>query len=138
MAAQPSAIAVRNMRVTLRDVKLFAYHGVYAYEKEQGTLFSLDLEIALDASRAVAEDTIAATIDYSELYKCAIEFSTTNRFDLLETWAARLADYLLTTCMCAYCKITIRKPGTAVDRNVGTIEVSYEAITTSGKDESEV
>lgn len=53
--------------VSVRGLRIYAYHGVLAQERKVGNLFSVDLELTYDASRAMERDDLEGSISYAEM-----------------------------------------------------------------------
>ena len=53
-------------RIAIKDLRIYAYHGVRDFEKERGQLFILDVDIFADLSEACRTDNLEATINYSQ------------------------------------------------------------------------
>lgn len=56
-------------KILLEGMEFFAYHGVYEEERENGQLFSIDLEILADYSKACHSDKLEDSIDYVQVYE---------------------------------------------------------------------
>ena len=64
-------------------LRVFARHGVYDFEKENGQYFLFWCEA--DANVAVQEDDISHSVDYTKLISFIEGFIGSTRFELLET-----------------------------------------------------
>jgi dihydroneopterin aldolase len=62
-----SNVTVRQSTITLRDLRLRAYHGVLPQERVVGGDYSVTLCVSCDVSRAVVTDRVEDTLDYSVL-----------------------------------------------------------------------
>jgi dihydroneopterin aldolase len=81
--------------MTLKAMRFFGYHGVYAEENKLGQKFEVELELKLDLSRAAAEDDLDATINYAELHAVTKEIVEGPPFKLIEALAGAIATRLL-------------------------------------------
>ncbi len=80
-------------RITVRNVRFDAAHGVYPEEHQKPQPFFVDVEVDADLAPAGRGDTLAASVDYSELVRVAVERVGIGRHaDLIETIAERIAD----------------------------------------------
>ncbi len=112
-------------KIILKGVEFYGYHGVLESEKELGQMFSVDCELSLDTS--LAGDEILKTIHYGEVALDIVRFSTTNRFDLLETLANRLASHLLIRYPLAdKIKITVHKPHAPIPTKFEDVSLTVE------------
>jgi dihydroneopterin aldolase len=95
--------------IEIRNIKVFAHHGVTAEEKEQGQEFLLDVEMELDEDAALVDD-ISATVDYAEVAGAVAQMATSGRYDLIETLAGEIVDHLLTIHGVKEASVTVKKP----------------------------
>lgn len=54
--------------IELNDLEFYAYHGVYAEEREKGNTFIVNLAVTGEFARAIDDDNLEGTIDYEELF----------------------------------------------------------------------
>lgn len=55
------------MTIFIRDLKLFAHHGVLPQERAVGAYFILNIGIEADVRAAVQSDDVADTISYADV-----------------------------------------------------------------------
>ena len=55
--------------IELRDVHLFAHHGVMAQEQEIGAWFTIDIELEISDSSCSENDLIEGTVSYADVYE---------------------------------------------------------------------
>lgn len=80
-------------RITVRNVRFDAAHGVYPEEHLKPQPFFVDVEVDADLAPAGRGDALAASVDYSELVRIAVErVGTGGHADLIESLAERIAD----------------------------------------------
>ncbi|MCL2024081.1 MAG: 2-amino-4-hydroxy-6-hydroxymethyldihydropteridine diphosphokinase [Oscillospiraceae bacterium] len=79
----------------IKNLRLFAYHGVNEEEKRDGQFFLLNISGKLDASAACHSDKLDDTVSYARMLKTARRLFTGNRWDLLEKAAQVIVDTLL-------------------------------------------
>ncbi|MEP7383667.1 MAG: dihydroneopterin aldolase [Gemmatimonadota bacterium] len=82
-------------RILVRNLSVFAHHGVHDAEAELGQRFHLWLEARVDTREAGRSDRYADTVSYVEMSAIAVEIATTRRFNLLEALAEAVAEALL-------------------------------------------
>lgn len=101
-------------KIVIKRLEIFAKHGVYDFEKENGQLFYIDAVIYFDTS--LLSDNIENTIDYGSVCRDIANFLTENRFDLIE-YAANLLCKLLLNKYEKICSIelTVNKPDAPID-----------------------
>ncbi len=85
---------VQASKVLLKDIRLFAYHGVLPQERVVGAYFILNIAIDTDFSRAMETDELEGTISYAEAYDVVkAEMAVPSK--LLEHVAGRICKALL-------------------------------------------
>ncbi len=82
-------------QIRIKNLKIFAYHGVYEQEKEQGQNFVVNAVLHTDTERAGESDRIADAVDYGAVCLFIDEYLRENRFDLLEAVTRNAARELL-------------------------------------------
>lgn len=111
------------MYIRLKNIALYAHHGVHDFEKEHGARFEIDVEVLVDDSSG-ANDKLGDTLDYTLLYKTVVEVSTEQKFNLLEAWANDLADRIINQFeMANEVTLAIRKPGVPIGGPINSVEV---------------
>mgnify|MGYP005852639205 CR=1 FL=1 len=95
------------MRITVKGLSVFAHHGVLPVEKARGQRFSIDIELEIDPP---AGDDLAHTVDYAAVAQKAADIAVGERFELIETLAARIAEELIRKEGVAAAEVTVRKP----------------------------
>jgi dihydropteroate synthase len=100
----------RPDRIALRGVRAHAHHGVYAFERERGQIFTVDAVLELDTAPAAAGDDLALTVNYADLAQRLHGVLTGEPVDLLETLCQRLADVCLADPLVEAVEITVHKP----------------------------
>ena len=58
---------MNNTFITIKDLRVYARHGVGAQEFLVGNEFSVDLRLAYDASAAMLSDDVADALNYAEV-----------------------------------------------------------------------
>jgi len=82
-------LKIENSTIRLKDVRIFAFHGVLPQERTVGAYFILNLSVQTDFSRAMATDELDGTISYADLFDLVKgEMATPSR--LLEHVAGRI------------------------------------------------
>lgn len=83
-------------KIVIKDLKLFAYHGVNTEEKENGQNFVFDITAEVDFGKARLSDDLNDTVSYAKMIKTVKRVFTEEKNDLLERAAERVAVSLLT------------------------------------------
>ncbi|MBR2649134.1 MAG: dihydroneopterin aldolase [Sediminibacterium sp.] len=80
------------MKIILKDLRFFGYHGLYDTEKKTGTYFTVNLSALYSTDKPILQ--IEETVNYADLFelvKAEMEIAT----PLLETLAQRIATNIL-------------------------------------------
>ncbi len=59
--------------IELRDVHLYAHHGVIPQEQEIGAWFTIDIEIEINDYSCSENDLIEGTVSYADVYNILCE-----------------------------------------------------------------
>lgn len=110
--------------IIIRDLKVFAHHGVTPEERAAGQDFLIDVDIEVDAKEAAERDDLSLTVDYAKAVESAERIATGESFDLIETLASRIADHFLSLDGVARVAVTVKKPHAPLPAPVGWVGVS--------------
>jgi dihydroneopterin aldolase len=113
------------MKLELRGLEVFGYHGVEEDEQRHGQLFLFDVE--LEVGDRGADDRLERAIDYTRVAAAIREVSTGRRFDLLEALATATADMIFERFAPDRVRLRVRKPqvkpaGMTVEYSAVTVE----------------
>ena len=97
--------------ISIKDLEVFANHGVFEEEVNLGQKFLICADLYFDISKSGRSDDLNYSVDYSEVCASITKWMKKNRCRLIETVACRLANKLL----CDYdvvreVEVTIKKP----------------------------
>ena len=81
-------------KILIRNLKIFAYHGVHAEEKENGQTFVFDMDIYADLSEPCISDSVDDTVNYSRVVAETERIFVSQKDDLIERAVQRVADGL--------------------------------------------
>jgi dihydroneopterin aldolase len=110
-------------KVKITSMNVFAYHGCTEEEKERGQTFLIDIELEHDFGDAVKNDDLELTIDYDRLISEVHEIASKERYDLIETLAARIGDHLMANTAASRALVRVRKPDAPLAHAVGEVSV---------------
>ena len=82
-----------SSKIILKDIRIFAHHGVLPQERAEGAYFTLNLRIQTDFSRALATDDLAGTISYADAFE-VVKAEMAVPSQLLEHVAGRIRQAL--------------------------------------------
>ncbi len=84
--------AMREFEIQLRNVMLYASHGVMPEEGVTGNQYRVNVRLRIDAANFdVKEDNIDSTVSYAEVFEI-LQMVMSRRCALLETVAVRFAE----------------------------------------------
>jgi dihydroneopterin aldolase len=110
--------------IHLSGIEVFAFHGVLPEETAQGQTFLIDVEVGLDLSRAGASDDLADTVDYGSLVQRVHDLVATDRWNLIERVAARVAESILEDPRADSVVITVHKPAAPIGVGFSDVAVT--------------
>ena len=103
-------------KITIKNLKLFAYHGVNPEEKENGQNFFIDLDYYVNITKACYSDDLNDTVSYAKVTKTVRRAFTSQSFDLIERAAQAVADAVLDEFKdITRVDITVKKPEAPVN-----------------------
>lgn len=76
----------------IKQLEIFAYHGLFPSEKELGQKFVVDMAIDFDMSYAAKDKNLEKSIHYGELCQQLTKWCQETKEDLIETVAQTLID----------------------------------------------
>jgi dihydroneopterin aldolase len=112
--------------LTLTGLRIHANHGVYAFEREQGQEFVVDVTAWLDLARAATADDVTATVHYGELAVEIAEAVRRDPVDLIETLAERIAGVVLAHPPVDAVRVTVHKPNAPIEVPFADVSVTIE------------
>jgi len=59
--------------IELKNMILYAYHGVMEQERTVGNTYRVDLKLFLDLSKAIESDELKDTLNYADIYNLVKE-----------------------------------------------------------------
>ncbi len=112
-------------KIIIKDLRIYAYHGVNPEEKENGQNFVLDIAAELDLSVPCQTDCVEDTVSYAKIIKTVTAVFTAEKYDLLEKAAQTVCDAILKQYkkICA-AEVTLKKPEAPIKADFGYVAVS--------------
>jgi dihydroneopterin aldolase len=116
-------------KITITGLRVFAHHGVFDFERQNGQDFYIDASIWVDGDKAAFSDDLNHTAHYGDLAKGLVELTKNNPVDLLETLAQRLLDYALNFGggKVLKAKISVHKPGAPIPYEFEDVSITVKA-----------
>ncbi|WP_048305950.1 dihydroneopterin aldolase [Halomonas sp. PR-M31] len=97
--------------VLIEGLRVETVIGAYDWERSIRQLLVLDLELATDIRPAAENDDLSKALDYAAISTRIDEFARASHFELVETFAERLAALLRQEFNISWLRLTLRKPG---------------------------
>ncbi len=111
-------------QIRIRELKIYAHHGVYDFEKEKGQNFFVNATLCLNAFKAGESDLLDNTVNYAAVCEFIEKFLTENTFDLLEAACQGLCEALLLRFeKLKEVEIEIRKPEAPINLEFESVSV---------------
>lgn len=87
---------IEAMKITLHEMRFYAYHGVLAQEQRVGNHFIVELTFWADIAESLHRDELEETISYADVYEVIkAEMAIPSR--LLEHVIGRISERLFAT-----------------------------------------
>ena len=87
---------IEAMKITLHEMRFYAYHGVFAQEQRVGNHFIVELTFWADIAGSLYRDELEETISYADVYEVIkAEMAIPSR--LLEHVVGRISERLFAT-----------------------------------------
>jgi len=118
--------SIRPAIIRLKNLSFYAYHGNSEAEKETGRRYEVDCELVCDIAKAAETDSLAYAVDYTKVYFMIEDIVINNKFNLIETLAARLADSIFESFVIDLLKIKVRKMTPPIPGNIDYCEIETE------------
>ncbi|MCE5221132.1 MAG: 2-amino-4-hydroxy-6-hydroxymethyldihydropteridine diphosphokinase [Clostridium sp.] len=114
-------------KMYIRELELFGFHGVFEEEKRLGQKFILSLELDLDLKSAGKTGDLAKSVHYGELCEKVDKEFVRESYELIETVALNLADFILNEyTIINGVKVFLKKPWAPVRKSLDTVEIMIE------------
>lgn len=96
-------------KVVLGCIQFRGHHGDSEEERTVGGRFEVDVAMFCDLRRAEASDSLSDTVDYYTVHKRIVEIGETERHQMLESLAGRIARMILTEFNTREATVAVRK-----------------------------
>ena len=113
-------------RILITGLRELGVHGVLPEEKTRPQPFEVDVELEVDLNTASESDDLDDTVDYGAVCEAISRVVSSERYDLLERLAARIAEVCAVDTRVERVKVTVRKLHPPVRAMVDHVAVSIE------------
>ena len=109
-------------RIWIKDLEIFAYHGVLAEEKRNGQNFYVTVSMDVDLHAAGMTDDLDKTVNYAEVCERIRRTMQEESYDLIEAAAENVADaILLAYPQIKMVHVIVSKPGAPIPMEFDTV-----------------
>lgn len=116
-------------KIIIKDLKVFARHGVNPEEAQYGQNFLLDITASVDISVPCRTDNIEQTVSYAAVIKAVRRTMQEKNCNLLEHAAQRIADALFAEFrQIQQLNIILKKPDAPIKADFGYVAVEIERV----------
>ena len=114
-------------KILIRDLKIFAFHGVNEEEKIDGQNFVFDIDLYVNMTKACYSDNVEDTVSYAKVIKTVTRVFTAKKYDLLEKAAQITADAILDEYSdVSKVAVTLKKPEAPMKADFSYVGVQIE------------
>lgn len=111
-------------KIRIKNLRIFAYHGVLPQEKKTGQDFIVNVTMHTDTRAAGLSDDLTRTTNYANVCECIRKTMTEKSYDLIETVAEKVAtNVLLAFPLVEEIDVEIQKPNAPVDEDFDYMSV---------------
>ena len=116
-------LRIKMGKITVKNIRVYAYHGCLIEEGKIGSDYRVDVEVRADLSKSAITDHLADTVDYVHVNKIVKEEMAV-RAKLLEQVAKRILDrILLEIPIVKKAKIEVSKLNPPIGGNVAMVTI---------------
>jgi len=113
-------------RILVTGIRELGTHGVLPEEQARPQPFEVDVELGVDLEKAGESDALEDTVDYAAVCEAVSRIVRTERYQLLERLATRIAEVCCADERVESVAVTVRKLHTPVGVMVEHVGVRIE------------
>lgn len=113
-------------RIRIAGLRELGVHGVLPEEQTRPQPFEVDVELSVDLGVASESDDLDDTVDYAAVCEAVSRVVSSERYQLLERLAARIAEVCCVDERVQRVSVTVRKLHPPVRAMVDHVAVSLE------------
>ena len=111
-------------KIVIKNLNIFAYHGVFEEEKKNGQLFRISAELRLSLRKAAQQDDLRLAVNYADVCELIQEVTTREKCDLIETVAENIAAEILIKYRTVQgVRVKVSKPDAPIDMTFEDVAV---------------
>jgi dihydroneopterin aldolase len=112
--------------IRLNNMNFYGYHGIYDFEKEQGTNFEIDLELFTPLTKSSKSDNIEDTINYEDVYEQVKKAFGSKSYFLLEKLADSISRSIFEEYKIDKLIIRVRKINAPLNGELDSVEIELK------------
>lgn len=113
-------------KIEIRDLEVYAHHGVLEEETALGQKFLISLELGLDTRKAGKTDVLENSVSYAEVVHFVNQYLQEHTFKLLEAAVEHVAEEILIRFPVEEVKVELKKPWAPILLPMDTVAVSIK------------
>jgi len=114
------------LKIHIKNLKLYGYHGVRDHEKKDGQYFLFNIEILIKDSDYTGRDELENTLSYSDVIREVKKINKSEKYNLLETFSQVLANRIMEMSdLVERVIVKIEKPSPPIDEKLDAAGVEY-------------
>lgn len=113
--------------IRLHNMMFYSYHGASRAEREMGNRYEVDVELHTNLAAAIASDRLDDTVNYKSVYETVEQIILNNKFNLVETIAARVISGIREGFALDRVVVRVRKKIPPIPGNLDHIEVELDS-----------
>lgn len=111
-------------QICITNLRFFARHGVFDFEREKGQYFVLSARLETDTRAAGMSDRLQESTSYAEVAEFLVDFLTQNTYQLLEAAAEQACRALLLRFPRIWgVELELKKPDAPIDLEFESVSV---------------
>ena len=114
-------------KIIIKNLNIFAYHGVFDDEKQNGQLFRVSAELRLSVRKAAMQDDLRLAVNYADVVALIEKVTTREKCDLIETVAENIASEILIKYKTVEgVRVRVSKPNAPIDSDFEDVAVEVD------------
>ena len=114
-------------QIIIKNLKIFAYHGVHDFEKKNGQDFFIDAVLDFPEMPGFESDEISQVISYSVVVRVIKKVMTEKSYDLIEKVAMKIISEIFSSFSeVKAVDITVKKPHAPIKEEFEYVAVRFK------------
>ena len=114
-------------KIIIKDLEVYAFHGVHSEEKKLGQMFIVSVDIFTDLKQAAQTDDLLNTIHYGYVCKDIERVMSSFDYNLIETVAYKIIETLMEKYPTINSiKASVKKPWAPLGKHLKYVAIEIE------------